>query len=172
MLRDRASTAAATTRPTRSTLDAADLDPRQAARRSSRSWRAARPTSTACRRRCPPVERGEPLLDYLAKDYASFRRLLLDLLPTLNPDWVERSPADLGIALVELLAYTGDQLSYSQDAVASEAYLETLRHRISARRHARLIDYRMHDGRNAWTVAQVDCERHRRTARSRAAPRR
>ena len=101
---------------------------------------------------CPPLVRVEPVLDYLAKDYASFRRLLLDLLPTLNPDWVERSPADLGIALVELLAYTGDRLSYYQDAVIGEAYLETLRHRISARRHARLIDYRMHDGRNAWTA--------------------
>ncbi|HEY2637169.1 MAG TPA: putative baseplate assembly protein, partial [Solirubrobacteraceae bacterium] len=37
-----------------------------------------------------------------------------------------------------------------------EAYLETLRHRISARRHARLIDYRMHDGRNAWTALALD----------------
>ena len=61
----------------------------------------------------------------MAKDYASFRRLLLDLLPQLNPDWIERNPSDLGIALIELLAYTGDQLSYFQDAVANEAYLET-----------------------------------------------
>ena len=45
-----------------------------------------------------------PALDYLAKDYASFRQLLLDLLPQLNPRFTERNPADLGIALVELLA--------------------------------------------------------------------
>ena len=101
---------------------------------------------------CPPQELVEPLLDYMAKDYSSFRRMLLDLLPTLNPDWVEQNRSDLGIALLELLAYEGDRLSYFQDAVANEAYLDTVRTRISARRHARLIDYRMHDGRNAWTA--------------------
>jgi len=132
-------------------LDATDLDPVK--RSTVFSFMASCPIDADCLPApCPPVVREEPLLDYLAKDYASFRRLLLDLLPTLNPDWVERSPADLGIALVELLAYTGDRLSYYQDAVVGEAYLETLRHRISARRHARLIDYRMHDGRNAWTA--------------------
>lgn len=104
---------------------------------------------------CPPELASEPALDYLAKDYGSFRRLLLDLLAQLNPDFVERNPADLGIALVELLAYTGDQLSYFQDVVANEAFLDSVRHRISARRHARLIDYKMHDGRNAWTAVHV-----------------
>jgi hypothetical protein len=133
------------------TLDAADLDPVK--RATVFSFMASCPTDADCLPApCPPLVRPEPLLDYLAKDYGSFRRMLLDLLPTLNPDWVERSPADLGIALVELLAYTGDRLSYYQDAVIGEAYLETLRHRISARRHARLIDYRMHDGRNAWAA--------------------
>ena len=104
---------------------------------------------------CLPVERTEPALDYMAKDYASFRRLLLDLIPQLNPDFTERNPADLGIALIELLAFSGDRLSYFQDAVANEAYLDTARQRISARRHAKLVDYAMHDGRNAWTALHV-----------------
>ncbi len=98
---------------------------------------------------CPTEPRSEPLVDYMAKDYASFRQALLDLIPTLMPDWKERHEADPGIALVELLAYVGDQLSYYQDAVANEAYLETSRQRISVRRHARLIDYHMHDGASA-----------------------
>lgn len=96
-----------------------------------------------------------PAIDYMAKDYASFRQLMLDLLPQLNPRFVERNPADLGIALVELLAYTGDRLSYFQDAVANEAFLETARRRISVRRHTRLVDYRMHDGANAQAVVQA-----------------
>ena len=91
----------------------------------------------------------EPQIDYLAKDYASFRRLMLDRLAVLVPDWRERSAADLGITLVELLAYVGDHLSYFQDAVATEAYLGTARRRVSVRRHARLVDYHMHDGCNA-----------------------
>ena len=51
--------------------------------------------------------------------------------------------------LAELIAYYGDQLSYQQDAVATEAYLLTARSRISLRRHALLVDYRVHDGCNA-----------------------
>lgn len=111
---------------------------------------------------CPPVERPEPAIDYLAKDYASFRQLILDRLALTMPDWQEQHVPDFGITLVELLAYTGDYLSYYQDAVATEAYLETARQRISVRRHARLVDYHMHEGVNArafvhvWTAANSD----------------
>src|SRR4029077_15545434 len=73
-------------------------------------------------------------------------------------DWRERHVPDLGIALVELLAYTGDYLSYYQDAVATEAYLETARQRISVRRHVRLVDYAMHEGcdSRAWLFGETD----------------
>ena len=106
-----------------------------------------------CLRTAPP----EPAIDYLAKDYGSFRRLLLDRLALLVPDWRERNPADLGIALVELLAYVGDRLSYEQDAVATEAYLGTARRRISGRRLAKLVDYAVHDGCNAraWLAIEM-----------------
>lgn len=104
---------------------------------------------------CPPDVLGEPALDYLAKDYASFRQMLLDLVAQRNPSFTERSPADLGIALLELFAYEGDHLSYFQDAVANEAYLDTARQRVSAKRHAKLVDYAMHDGRNAWTFVHL-----------------
>ena len=53
---------------------------------------------------------------------ASFRQLMLDRIAVLSPEWQERNPADVGIALIELLAYAGDYLSYRQDAVATEAY--------------------------------------------------
>jgi hypothetical protein len=98
---------------------------------------------------CPPAPFDEPEIGYLAKDYASFRQLLLDRLALLVPDWRERHVPDLGITLVELLAYVGDHLSYYQDAVATEAYLASARQRISVRRHARFVDYLMHEGCNA-----------------------
>jgi hypothetical protein len=100
---------------------------------------------------CPPEELVEPRIDYLAKDYGSFRRLLFDRLSVTAPEWRERNPADLGVALVELMAYVGDRLSYFQDAVATEAYLGTARRRTSVRRHARLTDYFLHEGSNART---------------------
>jgi hypothetical protein len=106
---------------------------------------------------CESVAPDEPQIDYMAKDYRSFRQALLDRLPTVVPAWVERHEADLGIVLLELLAYAGDQLSYQQDAVANEAYLDSARQRVSVRRHARLVDYVVDEGvsARAFVVATV-----------------
>ena len=105
---------------------------------------------------CAPLMPPAPEINYLAKDYASYRRLMLDRLSGLVPQWSERNAADLGVTLVELLAYVADQLSYRQDAVATEAYLFTARRRVSVRRHARLIDYLMHDGKSARAFVHVE----------------
>ncbi|TYT23816.1 putative baseplate assembly protein [Luteimonas viscosa] len=104
---------------------------------------------------CPTEVAAAPDIDYLARDYPGFRRLMLDRMDLLVPGWRERSAADLGVTLVELLAYAADNLSYRQDAVANEAYLSTARRRSSVRRHARLVDYHLHDGCNARTWVQV-----------------
>ena len=140
------------------TITSSALDPQL--RAAPFTFKAHCPSPFDCRQEpdCPPEIREEPVLDYLAKDFASFRRLLLDFIPTRNPDWTEQNPADLGIALAELFAYVGDNLSYFQDAVATESYLDTCRHRVSAKRHARLIDYPMHDGRNAWSFVHFEVD--------------
>lgn len=112
-------------------------------------------------RDCPPEPRQEPAVNYLAKDYASFRQLILDRLSLTVPGWKERHVPDLGVTLVELLAYVGDHLSYYQDAVATEAYLDTARRRISVRRHVRLVDYPMHEGCNAraWVFVESGADK-------------
>lgn len=124
------------------------------------SFKASCPSDFDCRREttCPPVAPQEPEIDYLAKDYGSFRRLMLDRLSVIMPEWKERNPADIGVAAVEALAYAADRLSYYQDAVATEAYLGTARRRVSVRRHARMLDYSMHDGCNArvWVALEAD----------------
>jgi len=109
---------------------------------------------------CPQDEVAAPAIDYLAKDYPGLRRLMLDRLNLLSPGWTERSAADLGVVLVELMAYAADNLSYRQDAIASEAYLATARKRVSVRRHARLVDYALHEGCNAraWVHLEVDAD--------------
>ena len=104
---------------------------------------------------CVPTPLAQPDINYLAKDYASFKRVMLDRLSLLVPGWTERNPADLGIALVELLAYVADHLSYQQDAVATEAYLGTARRRSSVRRHARLVDYSLFEGSNSRVWVQI-----------------
>jgi len=121
------------------------------------NFKAGCPSHFDCRQKqvCPPIIPDEPDIDYMAKDYASFRRALLDFIPTLKPSWTEQHEADIGMVLLELLAYCGDQLSYYQDAVGNEAFLETARQRISVRRLARLIDYQMHDGASARAFLQL-----------------
>ncbi len=104
---------------------------------------------------CPPAAFTEPALDYLARDWESLRLVLLDRMAVLQPAWTERNPADVRIALIELLAELGDRASYQQDAIATEAYLGTARRRISVRRHARLVDYTMSDGTNARTWVRL-----------------
>ena len=121
------------------------------------SFKVDCPSDFDCQPRCdcPTAPPEEPEINYLAKDYGSFRRLMLDRMAALMPQWRERNPADLGVTLVEMLAYVGDHLSYQQDAVATEAYLGTARRRVSVRRHAKLVDYHMHDGCNARAWVQV-----------------
>jgi predicted phage baseplate assembly protein len=98
-----------------------------------------------------------PQASYLARDYEALRQLILDRLAATMPAWTEKHIADIGITLVELLAYAGDDLSYYQDAVATEAYLQTARKRISVRRHARLTGYRLGEGcqARAWVCLSV-----------------
>jgi hypothetical protein len=106
---------------------------------------------------CPVPPPPPVAINYLAKDYATFRTLMLDRMSLLAPSWTERNIADAGIALVELIAYAADRLSYRQDSAATEAYLGTARLRTSVRRHATLVDYDMHDGTNAraWVHVEV-----------------
>jgi len=126
--------------------------------RATFTFTAECPSDLDCRVEtvCAPEPGDVPEISYLAKDYASFRQLILDRLALIMPDWTERHVPDLGITLVELLAYVGDHLSYEQDAVATEAYLDTARQRISVRRHARLVDYVMHEGCNARAWVAID----------------
>lgn len=139
----------------------AGFDPRYAS--AEFTFKINCPTELDCKSSLPCAQEtpAAPDINYLAKDYASFRQLILDRLAVLLPDWRERQPPDIGIALVEVLAYVGDYLSYYQDAVATEAYLDTARLRVSVRRHARLIDYRMHEGANAraWLCVETDRDR-------------
>lgn len=132
-----------------------EFDPQSAAIAFSFKVECPSPFDCAPRHRCPEATEPGPVIDYLAKDYASFRRVMLDRMAVLMPQWKERNAADLGVMLVEALAYTADQLSYQQDAVATEAYLGTARRRISVRRHARLMDYYMSEGCNARTWIHV-----------------
>jgi hypothetical protein len=108
---------------------------------------------TSC---CPPATAARPDINYLAKEFDSFNQVMLDRLSVLAPGWNETHAADMGITLVEALAYAADHLSYQQDAAGTEAYIGTARSRISLRRHAKLVDYRLDEGCNARVWVYVE----------------
>jgi hypothetical protein len=95
-------------------------------------------------------------LHYLARDYTGFRRLMLDHLATELGEGLSEDAPSQDAALVEVLAYVADYLSYYQDAVATEAYLATARQRVSVARHARLLGYRLSEGCSARTWVQIE----------------
>ena len=121
------------------------------------SFKAGCPTPADClpAQCCPAPAVTPPDINYLAKDYDGFRQVMLDRLAVTTPSWTETHAADLGVTLVEALAYAADHLSYQQDAVSTEAYLDTARSRISLRRHARLVDYSIGEGCNARTLVVI-----------------
>src|SRR6516164_8234460 len=109
------------------------------------SFKAGCPSDLDCRAPppppCPPAEAGTPPIDYLAKDFLSFRQALLDFSALRYPNWQERSEADFGVTFLEALSALADDFSYTQDRVAAEAALSTATQRRSVVRHARLVDY-------------------------------
>src|SRR5436190_16941193 len=89
------------------------------------------------------VRDNRQVIDYLARNYQSFRRALLDLIPAKLPEWTDRSEANFGVVLIELFAYMADILSYYQDRIANEMFLSTAQERRNVIEHLRLIGYEM-----------------------------
>jgi hypothetical protein len=90
---------------------------------------------------CPLLPRDPPPIDYLAKDFLSFRKALSDFSSLRYPEWQERAEADFGMMFLEALSSLADDLSYTQDRIAAEGTLDTATQRRSMVRHARLVDY-------------------------------
>ncbi len=104
----------------------------------------------------PPEPIHDPPIDYLAKDFESFKHTLVSWMMTRVPGWEPTSEADLDQVLIEVFSSAADELSDYQDRVMNEAYLGTARKRVSITRHARLMDYHVHQGNQASTWMILD----------------
>jgi hypothetical protein len=123
------------------------------------SFKARCPSTLDCKpppQVCPPPAADRPPIDYLAKDFSSFRKALSDFSALRYPEWVERSEADFGVMLMEALCALADDLSYTQDRFAAEATLATATQRRSVVRHARLVDYEPRPATAARVLLQLD----------------
>jgi hypothetical protein len=106
---------------------------------------------------CPADASDDYGIDYLARDFESFRTALFDFASTRYPAWQDRLEADAGVMFAELLSALGDEMAYFQDRVAREKALATASERRSLRKHARLLDYELDDGRAATVWIDITC---------------
>jgi hypothetical protein len=123
------------------------------------SFKALCPSTLDCEppaHECPPPAGSLPPIDYLAKDFTSFRKALSDFSRLRYPEWEERSEADFGMMFMEALCKVGDDLSYLQDRIRAEASLETATQRRSLVRHARMVDYEPRPATAARVLLQFD----------------
>jgi len=79
--------------------------------------------------------------DWDLRDYDGFRLFMLEELAARFPERKRWTPADVEVALAEVLAAVLDQLSDMLDRVTAEAYLETARKPESVRRLLQLIGF-------------------------------
>lgn len=80
-------------------------------------------------------------IDYTARDYSSIISELVRHIETIMPEWTDRSSSDMGISILEAVAYLGDILSYNLDRVQNESYLLTAQTRQSVSYLLNLIGY-------------------------------
>jgi hypothetical protein len=102
----------------------------------------------------------EPAINYLAKDFHSFKHMLISAMRDRVPGWEPTSEADLDQVIIDLIAADADELSDYQDRVMNEAYLGRARKRVTLARYARRMDYHIHQGNQAstWLALQVSSD--------------
>ena len=75
-----------------------------------------------------PVDQRLPAIDFTSQDYESYKKSLVNYLKTFYPlDYNNFAESDLGMMIVNLLAYLGANLSLKADMLANESFLETAR---------------------------------------------
>ena len=99
-----------------------------------------------------PSRQASPAVDLLTKDFDGFVRLLGERVRVQNPDWSDLASASFERVVLELIAHQADMLSYFQDRVANEAFLDSASQRFSVRQHGLLLGYRIFDGEAASTL--------------------
>ena len=103
-----------------------------------------------------PPHDPDPVIDYLAKDYDSFKHTMITSMMQRVPGWNSTSEADLDQVILELISAGADQLSDYQDRVMNEAYFFTCKKRATLAQHARLMNYYIHQGNQAHTLLAMN----------------
>jgi hypothetical protein len=95
-------------------------------------------------------------IDFAATDFLSIRDSLIDYIKAVYPlDYENFSESDLGVMLIEIVAYMGSVFSLKADMLANENYLRTAKLRRNVKKLLELIGVRMKGPISAAANAQI-----------------
>ena len=91
----------------------------------------------------PESKRGDTI-DYAATDFLTLRTALVNYIKATYPlDYQNFSESDLGMMLIELVAYMGAVMSMKADMLANESFLSTAKNRNNVKKLMELVGVRM-----------------------------
>jgi len=98
-------------------------------------------------------------INYLNRDFQSIKEELNGFLKAYYPDtWKDFSVVSPGMALVDIVAYVGDLLSYIADKKYNENYIDGVTERKSVYRLAKTLGYKPPGFRPSVTLADISIE--------------
>lgn len=91
-----------------------------------------------------PVDKRQDLIDYSATDFVTLRNRFIEYIKAVYPlDYNNFAESDLGMVLIELIAYMGSVMSLKADMLANENFLRTAKNRNNVRKLLELIGVSM-----------------------------
>ena len=106
-----------------------------------------------------PDARKDTLIDYSATEFLTIRNSIIEYMKAVYPlDYQNFSESDLGVMLVEVIAYMGAVLSLKADMLANESFLSTARNRRNVKKLLELVGVRMRGPLAAAANATVTTE--------------
>ena len=97
-------------------------------------------------------------LTYTSSDYNSLMTWVKARIPQICPEWTDTTDADLGIAVVQLLAGMVDMLKAYQDVTMNEGFIDTARTRDAMSSLLQLINYSMDNASSASIYFVFGCQ--------------
>ena len=87
-----------------------------------------------------PDSKKQEFIDFAGNDFLSIRAGMIDYIKSVYPlDYENFSESDLGVMLIELVAYMGAVVSLKTDMLANENYIRTVKSRVNLKKLLELI---------------------------------
>ena len=103
-----------------------------------------------------PISKRPSVINYAATDFLSLRDSLIEYIQAVYPlEYENFSESDLGVMLIELVAYMGSVFSLKADMLANENYIRTAKLRKNVKKLLELIGVRMKGPISAAANAQI-----------------